>query len=302
MKTYAPIIIFAYNRPEHLKKCLDSLQANKIASESELFVFSDGPKSVEDIDKVSEVRRILDKINSFKKVIVEKSEKNTGLANSVINGVSEVLKDYEAAIVLEDDLIVSEDFLEYMNSSLNFYKSNSKVFSVSGYCAPIDLENYSEDVFFYQRINSWGWGTWRSRWETVDWKLKDFDTFIKDKHQRRKFNAAGKDLTIMLLKYKQGLIDSWAIRFNYACFKQEKLNLYPSKSKINNWGTDDSGTHTKKTNKFKTEISHTKVCFNEIVEENDKIKRVYSRFLSPSLIRQVINKYKILRFLKKLEE
>ena len=298
-KSLVPIAVFSYNRLTHLEKCIESLKRNALSCESELYVFSDGPKTVGDEIKVDKIRTFIKKINGFKQVKYHFADKNKGLASSIISGVSEVIEEHGKIIVLEDDLTVSHDFIDYMNKALEFYEEQERVFSISAYCAPIQFNNYDKDVFFYQRINSWGWGTWRNRWNLVDWELNDFDSFLSDKFKRWEFNSGGTDLTMMLLKYKMGLIDSWAIRFNYACFKRNKLNLYPVKSKILNLGTDDSGTHTRKSTKFDTLISSEEVTFVDLIEENEKIKITYSAFLSPSIFRRLINKYKIWRFLLK---
>ena len=46
----APIVVFAYNRPNHLFRCIESLLANPESSESSLHIFVDGPKN--NLDKV----------------------------------------------------------------------------------------------------------------------------------------------------------------------------------------------------------------------------------------------------------
>lgn len=111
----APITLFVYNRPDHTNKTIEALKKNKFAKESELFIFSDGPKKQEDASKVKEVRKYLKTIDGFNDVFIKESEKNKGLANSIISGVTEVINKYRKVIVLEDDLITSPVFLEYMN-------------------------------------------------------------------------------------------------------------------------------------------------------------------------------------------
>jgi hypothetical protein len=297
MQNLSPIAIFAYNRPQHLKKCIESLQENPLARDSKLFVFCDGPKSSHDIEKTDQVKSVLSGLKGFTDIEIHYSPNNNGLARSIIKGVSHVLEMYEDIIVLEDDLVVSPDFIEYMNQALELFRNQMEVFSISGYCAPIPIKNYTFDNFFYQRINSWGWASWKNRWTMVDWELNDFNEFFRKKTNREKFNKGGKDLSMMLLKYKSGKIDSWAIRFNFTCFKNNMLNVYPVNSKVANCGLDNSGTHTKKSGKFDTQISNKKVRFNAPIAENKEIAKTYSKFLSPGLFRQFINRIKIYSYL-----
>ena len=70
------------------------------------------------------MRKDLKKIHGFKSVYVIESDKNNGLANSIIKGVNDIIKKFGKIIVLEDDLIVSQYFLDFMNRSLSLYKEN----------------------------------------------------------------------------------------------------------------------------------------------------------------------------------
>ena len=114
----APIILFVYNRPEHTRLAIESLKNCKLASKSILYIFSDAPKNENNQEQVKSVRKQISNLNGFKEVIIEYAKQNKGLAKSVIEGVSSILEKYESAIILEDDLLLSESFLEYMNKAL----------------------------------------------------------------------------------------------------------------------------------------------------------------------------------------
>lgn len=243
----APIAFFVYNRPEHTKKSIDSLAKNYWTKDSILYVFSDGPRNEKDSSLINKVREIIKNTDGFKKVKIIESDKNLGLANSIIGGVSEVIKRHGTVIVIEDDLIMARNFLRFTNEALQFYKDNDKVFSITGYNFPPSLMNipkdYNKDVYFSPRCSSWGWGTWEDRWVKADWELKDFDSFIKDKKQQRLYNYSGDDKTEMLIAQKTGKIDSWAIRWDYAHFKNDAFCVYPVHSFVDNIGFDRSGRH-----------------------------------------------------------
>ncbi len=155
MKALAPVVLFVYNRPEHTRKTVGALQKNSLAERSKLIIYSDGPKSDKDAEKVKDVRKYIRSIQGFEEIEIIEREKNFGLAKSVISGVSEVIEHYGKVIVLEDDILTSQFFLEYMNNALDFYQNSKEVFSISGYCHPIIIpESYSLKIFYSHRASS----------------------------------------------------------------------------------------------------------------------------------------------------
>src|SRR5215217_9767266 len=238
----APIVLFCYNRPWHLRQTIEALQLNSLSSESELIIYSDGPKHDSDEPLVKEIRDYLKELRGFKDIKVIEAPGNNGLAASVINGVSEVLELQKKIIVLEDDMLTTPDFLDYMNKALDTYQSRSDIFSVTAYCPPIKFPpEYEKDLFLAPRASSWGWGTWTDRWNKADWSVSDFALLKKDKKRIKEFTRGGEDLWPMLVKQQQQVIDSWAIRWTYCQFKNNAYGVYPVKSKIKNIGTDGSG-------------------------------------------------------------
>lgn len=290
----APVAVFCYNRPEHLKRTINSLKNNSLASQSVLYIFSDAAKSPADLPQVEAVRYYINTISGFKRVVVENNKQNFGLAQSIIHGVSKVINEHGKIIVLEDDLVVSTDFLDYMNNALNFYELNRQIFSISGYSATEKLRHlHDKTSFFHYRINSWGWASWKDRWHEVDWEVSDFKSFIKSKNSRQQFNRSGTDSWSMLMRQQIGEINSWAIRFNYACFKADAVNLYPTKSKVQNQGTDGSGTHVRSTTKFDTRLSTEKVDLTTEIFINEPLIAAYNQKLfNQSLLRRTINRLK----------
>ena len=292
----APVALFCFNRPDHLEQTLASLQANHLAQATPLFIFSDGPRHAPDQPKVNKVRQIAEAFQNMESVQVIKREQNYGLARSIIKGVSEVIRKYGRCIVLEDDLELSPFFLSFMNQALEIYETDQSVFSVSGYCPPIRIPRYfAHEAFQFPRINSWGWGTWVDRWEKVDWDVSRFNHFIHDPIQVKELEKQGKDLPVMLLKQQTGQNNSWAVRFNQACFENGMTNIYPVRSLVRNRGADSSGTHMKASRKFS--VALTKDLPEPYPAVSDpQIDASFRRFYHPSLYRQTINRLKILRY------
>lgn len=262
MTNLAPIALFTFKKLEPLKQTINALKVNSLAINSHLYIYSDAASKENDKESVNAVRKFIKTITGFKTITIIEAESNRGLANSIIHGVSNILNDYDRVIVLEDDLISSNNFLSYMNNALNYYENYSNIFSIAGYSPPIEKPiEYNYDVYFTFRASSWGWGTWKKQWEVIDWRVSSYNKFKHDNTAKKKFNKMGSDMTSMLAKQIKGKSDSWAIRW---CFHQFQNNLYtvfPIKSKINNIGFTETATHTNSKNndkRFETPLDKEK--------------------------------------------
>lgn len=283
MNTLAPICLFTYSRLEETKQTVEALQNNFLASQSNLFIFSDGPKNESVKNKVDAVREYIKTIKGFKSIVVFLSKNNKGLANSIIEGVTKIINQFGQVIVLEDDLVTTPNFLDYMNSSLVEFSNNDKVFSISGFSYQIDVsETLNYDNYFWGRANPWGWATWSNRWQKVCWNYENLGDFNINSLDRKRFNYCGSDLSKMLNDSIKGKIDSWYIRFNFAMFLNSMFTCYPKFSKVKNIGFNDNSTHTKKslfeTVKIEFDYSNNRnFNFNKTVEVDIKIhKKLYS--------------------------
>ena len=272
----APIIVFAFNRPEALRNTIHSLLRNTEAQESELYVFVDGarPDKPGETEKVKDVQEYVKSIKGFKNVHYTFSERNKGLGASIIQGVTAVINQYGKVIVLEDDLVFSENFLAFMNEGLRRYERESRVFSVCGYGNKVKVpDGYAGDAYFCARSSSWGWATWADRWNSVDWELKDWDKYAR---MRKAFNRwGGSDCFGMLKDWKQGKNQSWAIRFCFSQFLQDKWSLFPVTSKVRNDGFDGMGTNCKRWSRFRYVFDETKSKNFALPQEIEINKQLY---------------------------
>lgn len=250
----APIILFAYIRLDTLQKTVLALQDNYLAMQSDLFVFVDGPKNEEQKQKQKPLIEFLQSVDGFKSVHIEYSEVNKGLDPSIIAGVSSVIDKYGRAIVLEDDIVTTPNFLDYMNQALNTYESDKKVMSISGFGLEVlTPRDYIADVYLFGRSTSWGWATWKDRWNSVDWNISDWNQFKTDKKAIQRFKeTGGSDMFSMLETCMEGG-GMWDIRFCYNMFKQNRYSVIPFLSKVENVGFNELATHCKtvKYNRFK---------------------------------------------------
>ena len=253
--TYSPIILFVYNRFEKTVRTLNSLLLNKESKSSELYIFSDGPKTNRDLIEIQKIRNYINALKGFKKIFLYERESNLGLANSLIMGINEVFKKNTTAIILEDDIVVTEYFLNYMNKSLIEFKSNNNIFSITGYSFKNNIN--ANDVYMFNRFMSWGWATWRNRWSTVNFNYSKNDIpFLLQ--EKRKINLAGEDLIDMYIAQIENRIDSWAVRFAVGQCLNNGLTVYPKYSLVDNIGFDKEATHTKRFNSIYITSLHKK--------------------------------------------
>lgn len=290
----APIVLFCFNRPAHLQQTIEALQQNMLATESELIIYSDGPRNKSDETPVADVRTYIASITGFKHTKIHHSEQNKGLAASVIRGVTEVLNQFEKVIVLEDDMLTAPDFLVFMNEALVAFESRKDVFSVTAYGPPISFPaHYKEDLYLAPRASSWGWGTWLSKWNKADWEVTAFDELEKDKTKRNQFKSGGEDLWPMLVKQQRKVIDSWAIRWTYSQFLNDAYGVYPVHSKIRNIGTDGSGTNfTFKTGYYGSEMSDSKIRTDPNIVPDHQVIQAFADYYKLPLALKIKNRIK----------
>jgi len=276
--TQAPIILFVYNRPEHTKKTIETLQLNHLASESNLYIFSDGYKNNDDKVKVNKVRSLIKNIKGFKSVSIIERNKNIGLANSVILGVTEIVNKYDKVIVLEDDLITSPYFLDFMNRALELYDKDDPVVSIHGYVYPVKEE--LPETFFLRGADCWGWATWKHGWDLFEEDGKKLLKQLMEKKLCKDFDLNGAVKNVKMLKKQiAGKNDSWAIRWHASAFLENRLTLYPGKSLVKNIGADGEGTHVKATSVYDSEVSAEKIELQPIeIKENDYAKIIVAKY------------------------
>ena len=261
MTNCAPIALFTYNRPDHTQQAVESLLRNKEAGVSDLFIFSDGPKNEKAAEGVKANREYIHQIKEqytiqespsvytegkevfFRSITIIEREKNWGLANSLIAGITEVINKYGRVIVVEDDLVLSPFFLQYMNEALEKYKDEDKIAAITAYC-PIK-DNTLPESFFLRYFHCWGWATWKRGWDLMNLDTKYL--LRKMRWKTKKFNLeGGMNNYGMLYCQKVGLVDSWFIRLYASFFLAEKITLFPGHSLVSNHGLDGSGTHSGK--------------------------------------------------------
>jgi len=302
----APIALFVYDRPKHLMQTLRALEKNRLAIDSELFIFADGPKFDADLAIKSRIIEVSDIINQdwkFKAVNISRNSENQGLANSVINGVSILVKKYGNVIVLEDDLVTSSNFLTYMNNALHLYINDSNVMQISGYQFPIRFPGSVSSTFFLPFTTSWGWGTWKRSWDLFDSEANGWEALKTDRELKYRFDLNGTVPYTKMLRMQMDSksIDSWAIRWYWCVFKYNGLVLYNKDSFVENIGFGKGSTHTKTDDK-RYKNAQLKTTCAELIRINvildEKVTNIITRYLKNETYMKRL-KLMILRFINR---
>lgn len=298
---YAPIVLFVYDRLWHLRQTVDSLKKNSLAKESELIIFSDAPRDKKSEAKVMAVRDYLETINEFKKVTIHNRKDNFSPSKNIIEGVTEVINDYGKIIVLEDDLCVSQYFLNFMNEALLFYENEQKVISICGYMYPVQIKDC--ETLFLRIPDCWGWATWKRGWNLFESNAEKLFQGLNAKKLIGKFDLNGGYAYSKLLKKQFGKkIFSWAICWYATSLLNEKISLYPFKSLVQNIGFDNSGTNCGYNAGFAVDIFQERInIFNIPLKEDQNAIRRISMFLRIEKLKKIkyfISKLLFSRFRK----
>ena len=295
---FSPVIIFAYNRLNHLKKTVESLKRNVYANKTELIIYVDYPKIKNNFQDYNFVKKYCLKIKGFKKKNIIFRKKNFGLSKNIVNGINRELKKYKSIIILEDDMVCDKFFLQYMHYYLNKFEKLDKVVSIHGYNYPLKNVKKINDFFFIRGADCWGWGTWSSKWKIYEKNSAKLIDQFRNKDQVNNFNFQNSyNYYQMLLDAFNKNNDSWAINWYASAFLKNKLTLYPKYSLIKNIGMDGSGVHSYQSKKFNVKLKNKKLNLLEDlkVEEDKNARYLFINFfksLKPNLINLILNQIK----------
>ena len=241
----APIIVPVYDRCEHLQRCISALQKNALAKDSVLYIVSDAAFKKEHEGKIQKVRDYAKTVTGFKEVRLLFREKNMGEQASVGEAFSEVFEWSDKFIFLEDDIVVSTDFLQYMNDGLDYYKEDPRIMAICGFKAMFELpKGYDKDVYFYPCNSPWGIASWKSKWGKIDGRCYDrYSELRKDREKFKEFTSIGFYIKGILQADSKKEIVAGDLRVYYHMFQNHMCSVFPVVSKTQNWGFDGSGEH-----------------------------------------------------------
>ncbi len=288
----APIALFVYNRPIHTKQTIDALTKNTLAKESHLFIFSDGAKHNSNEAAVASVRKYIRKITGFKEITILEQDSNIGLADSIISGVTKVVNSHGRIIVVEDDLVTSPYFLDFMNNALQYYETHDTVMAISGYQFPISSDKLPETLFL-RLIESWGWGTWKRAWDGLD---RDAASVMKQFSEEDiyAFNLDGtysfyRDLAYGCRPFSPKI---WVMLWYAHVFLNNGLSLFPQKSLVKNIGWDGSGFYGGVGNFYDADlVTNPPSMFSKDIVENTMARERIKQFYKKNLLKMHLSNW-----------
>jgi hypothetical protein len=297
MKDLAPIALFCHTRVDHLTKTIQALQRNDLANETNLVIYSDSWNAQSDKSRVLAVRSYLSTVTGFKSVEIINRDRNYGLKNSIISGITEILRKYPKVIVLEDDIETSKYFIRFMNEGLDRYLDDSKIWQISGWSYPI-FKSGIAGSYFHQKMNCWGWATWKNRWEKFSNDSNSFGAILLSKKDRKKFNLMNSEISYQVAVGNYvGRKKTWAVLWHLCIFINAGLCFCPMHSHTKNIGMDNSGTNSRESNLSQLDCSDLIIEHYPIdVKEDERINILIIDYLKKHKLHSLRNKLKTIYF------
>lgn len=239
-------MLIAFNRPKPFARVLDNLVAAHGIFERDIVVYVDGPRNEGDKGLCDQVVEIAERSRAdLPRISVVRRNRNLGCRGNVVSAVSEVLEKYGHAIIVEDDVLVSHTFLDYMDAALAFYRDDSRIWSVNAWRNRFVHvpKSYAHDLYLSPRMLCWGWGTWKDRWEKVDFDLTDWSVCGNQPVLRARLDAAGVDLRRMLQLQYEGVLKTWDVQCCYHVVKNGLFCVEPRFPLTKNIGSGVAPTH-----------------------------------------------------------
>lgn len=239
-----PVAVFGFNRPLHLQRCLESIEADyRYASDVRVFIFLDGARNSDDLDSVALVKKVAESFRARLPAEIHLHTENLGLRRSIETGVGEILGRFGQVVVIEDDLVLVRGALKYFQEALARYQDNKQIYQISGYQFPLTLSQ-SPKTGFLPITTSWGWATWDRAWKNYHHSSREEPLPWSDENERKKFDFNGSfPFSEIYEASTRDQVDSWAIHWYASVFLRKGLTCFPSSSLIRNDGFDGSGTH-----------------------------------------------------------
>lgn len=254
---YAPIKIATLNRSTHFIKLIESLKLNDWAIYTDIYIGLDFPPSKKYEEGWKKICDYLDQgdFSVFSSFNIIKRDINYGASKNAYDLAKRIFNKYDRCIVLQDDMEVSHNFIEYMDNCLDAFENDPSVIGVTAYSYPIKWECSKDATCMKQNFNAsmWGTGFWRDKYFYMVKSFsegilfEDYKSFIKKKQYKNMTDAC-------LSEYIPAATSLYPQRFNLLYMmsdvslraylaKADKFFISPIFSKTRNNGFDGSGLY-----------------------------------------------------------
>lgn len=252
----APLIIVGFNRADTMSLVLARLSecANLRGKDNRrvAYAFLDGARTPDEEARTEEVAALVEDFKSshFPDLQIVRREKNYGCRGNIVDAISHVLGLHGRAVIVEDDVLVSRTFLNYMDEALDFYESDKRIWCINAN-TPRDMKvpkSYKHDVYLHPRNMCWGWGTWKDRWVQVDFDMKDWPRYAEDPVFRSKLDKIDCMMHGMLDAQFMGRLKTWDVQCSYHIVKNNLFAVEPRYALSKNIGSGTVSAHCSSSN------------------------------------------------------
>ncbi len=286
MKTYAPIALFVYNRLPHVKQVIQAIKKNPLSRKSTIYIFSDFSDVKAEKEKIDKIRKFLKKIDGFKKKIIVERKTNLGTSKNIVSGLNHIFEKYNKCIIIEDDILISKNFLTQMNYFLQKFKNIKNIASIEGYMYPINFDKSKPEYFLIKGSGCWGWATWKKSWKHYERSAKKLvKKFEKNKILIHEFDFYSSYPFFKMLKKQLKANNSWAIKWAASNFLKGRYTIYFKNSLVKNIGLDGTGVNCKvnyELNQKKFTSKNVYVNKKQLIQENFSVKKDIAKYLKSS--------------------
>ncbi len=266
-KIYAPVLVGVYDRFEHFVQCIESLKRNSLAAHTDLFIASDCPVDQPN-DAVENVREFCRKIDGFNKVTLIFRDKNYGAEKNYSEAMSTIFEIYDRMILMEDDVITSKYFLDFINEGLDMYEDDPRVVGVCGYLFP-EGEGVCDGTFFLKRRVPYGYGFWRDKEIILDRAKTSLSRLaLKDWQSFRLLTKETPHLARNLPFIVEGDFSPADMQTSIVMRMLDLYALYPPVSLTRNIGLDGSGLNCYSDSQMQNQVIGNKMVD---IERNDDV-------------------------------
>ena len=278
----APIVMISYNRPDFVRLSMNNVALANNSANHDIFMFVDGPRNDGDKVKQDEIFEIVESYQKqLPKLTIIRRERNYGCRGNIVDAISTIITRYGKAIIIEDDILISRTFLDYMDIALDFYKNDKSIWSINAYQSP-NLKipkDYPHDVYLDPVNMCWGWGTWEDRWNQVDFDLRDWKTDRENPDIISKLNRTGRHFINMIDAQAEGRLKTWDVQCLYHVVKNGLMSIEPryQLSKNIGYSVTAGGEHNKTDLPLISRQKYYNFC-PKLVSDLNHDQRILSQF------------------------
>ncbi len=245
VKKKIPVLVLAFNRADHVTEAMKPIREYQ---PDRLYLACDGPRinikgeqeAVENTQKT-----MLNAVDWSCDIQTLFRKNNLGCAQAVYDAITWFFEHEEYGIIVEDDIVISQDFFKLCEILLPYYAQKDNVMHINS-------QYYGENSIttntytFGKAMYCWGWASWARAWKRMDMGLTGWPSY--NKWQMIKYYGFFKSLVQYFYwskdykKIKEKRNSSWATIWNFSVLLYNGLCINPKVNLSLNIGLN-SGTH-----------------------------------------------------------